>query len=100
MEPVPHVAARRIENFAALDDFLARLSGEAGVSQVLIVAGDAAKPSGGLGSALENFESGVFEKHGIRTVGVAGHPESHPDIREGVFFEGLRRQKPFAPEKS
>ncbi|OLD20583.1 MAG: hypothetical protein AUI91_06590 [Acidobacteria bacterium 13_1_40CM_3_56_11] len=96
MEPVPHVAARRIENFAALDDFLARLSGEAGVSQVLIVAGDAAKPSGVLGSALEILESGVLEKHGIRTVGVAGHPEGHPDIGEAVLRDALRRKNLYA----
>lgn len=95
MEPVPHLAARRIVNLAVLDDFLARLSGEAGVSQVLIVAGDA-EPSGVLGSALEILESGVLEKHGIRTIGVAGHPEGHPDISEAVLRDALRRKNLYA----
>src|SRR5215467_2584110 len=40
LEPVPHIAARRIENLIALEDLLARLAGEAGVAQVLVVAGD------------------------------------------------------------
>jgi methylenetetrahydrofolate reductase (NADPH) len=46
MEPVPHIVARRIESLSVADDFLARLSGEAGIVQVLIVAGDTAKPAG------------------------------------------------------
>src|SRR6185295_9856124 len=40
MEPVPHIVGRRIQNLAALEEVLARLTGEAGVTQVLVVAGD------------------------------------------------------------
>src|SRR3954447_16431231 len=46
MEPVPHIVARRMESVCVLDDLLARLSGEAGVKQVLVVAGDTAAPAG------------------------------------------------------
>src|SRR2546428_6999321 len=53
LEPVPHVVARSIESLCALDDFLARLTGEAGVSQVLVVAGDKARPVGELESSLQ-----------------------------------------------
>jgi methylenetetrahydrofolate reductase (NADPH) len=38
MEPVPHIVARRIESLAALDALLGQLVGQAGVSQVLVVA--------------------------------------------------------------
>src|SRR5688572_13770943 len=44
LRPVPHIVARRIERESILDDFLARLTGEAGVEQVLVVAGDVATP--------------------------------------------------------
>src|ERR1700760_2337338 len=40
--PVPHIAAREIPSHEALDGFLARLSGEANVERVLLVAGDVA----------------------------------------------------------
>src|SRR4051794_8723517 len=73
MEPVPHIVARRIQSVSLLDDFLTRLAGEAAVRQALIVAGDIAKPAGQLHSALQIIESGVLQKHGIRTIGVAGH---------------------------
>src|SRR4051794_29276329 len=44
MDPVPHIVARRTASAAILDDFLTRLVGEAGVTRVLVVAGDIEKP--------------------------------------------------------
>src|SRR5947208_1576211 len=43
MEPVPHLVARRINRLSVVDDFLERLVGDAGVTQVLVVAGDVAR---------------------------------------------------------
>src|SRR5262249_49704199 len=71
MEPVPHIVARRIENAAPLDSLLARLVGEAGVRQVLCVAGDIPKPIGEFESALQILERGFIDKHGIYRIGVA-----------------------------
>jgi methylenetetrahydrofolate reductase (NADPH) len=96
MEPVPHLVARRIESLSVLDEFLARLKGEAGVTQVLIVAGDAAKPAGQLYSSLEILESGLLEKYGVRTIGVAGHPEGHPDVADPVLRDALNRKNAYA----
>jgi methylenetetrahydrofolate reductase (NADPH) len=39
-EPVPHLAARRYGDTPTLDDVLARLAGEAGVTRVLAGGGD------------------------------------------------------------
>jgi methylenetetrahydrofolate reductase (NADPH) len=96
MEPVPHIVARRIESFASLEDLLKRLNDDGGVRQVLAVAGDIAVPAGELQSALEVLESGVLEKHGIRTVGVAGHPEGHPQVSDPVLRDALRRKNAYA----
>ncbi|PWT90178.1 MAG: methylenetetrahydrofolate reductase [Proteobacteria bacterium] len=78
-EPVPHVAVRNFADLAALDDFLARLNGEAGVTHVLVIAGDRAE-SGSLRRALDAIDSGTFRRRGIRTIGIAGYPEGHPRI--------------------
>src|SRR5207244_8010460 len=75
MEPVPHIVARRIESLTALDEILGRFVGEAGVRQVLVVAGDIEKAEGELDSALQILDSGLLEKHALRRLGVAGHPE-------------------------
>jgi len=97
MEPVPHVVGRRIASLAALDDFLGRLAGE-GVRQVLVVAGDNSTPEGQLTSGLQILESGCLEKHGIRKLGVAGHPEGHRDVAEPVLRDALRRKNAYADQ--
>ena len=58
MEPVPHIVARRIESLSVMEDFIARLSGDGGVAQVLVVAGDLGTPAGQLNSGLQILESG------------------------------------------
>jgi methylenetetrahydrofolate reductase (NADPH) len=96
MEPVPHVVGRRIQNLAALEEVLARLTGEAGVKQVLVVAGDNPQPEGELTSGLQIIESGLLEKYQIRTFGVAGHPEGHRDVADPVLRDALRRKNAYA----
>lgn len=96
LEPVPHIVARRLESLAVLDSFLGRLVGEAGVRQVLVVAGDIAKPEGELESALQILDSGLIEQHGIRKIGVAGHPEGHRDVADPVLRDALKRKNAYA----
>jgi methylenetetrahydrofolate reductase (NADPH) len=98
VEPVPHIVARRIENLVELDKFLEQLADEAGVTQALIVAGDIARPAGELQSALQVLESGLLEKHGIRTIGVAGHPEGHRDVSDPVLRDALKRKNAYAKQ--
>jgi len=96
MEPVPHIVARRIESLAALDDLLGHLVGEAGVTQVLVVAGDIDSPTGQLESGLQILDSGLLEKHGIRKIGVAGHPEGHRNVSEPVLRAALAHKNEYA----
>lgn len=96
VEPVPHIVGRRIENLTVLDDFLRKLAGEAGVRQVLVVAGDVSTPVGDLTSGLAILESGLLEKHGLRKIGVAGHPEGHREVPDDVLRDALRRKNAYA----
>jgi methylenetetrahydrofolate reductase (NADPH) len=96
MEPVPHIVARRIESAKALDDLLGRFVNEAGVKQVLVVAGDIEQPTGELSSALQILDLGLLEKHGIRKLGVAGHPEGHRAVNDGTLKEALARKNAYA----
>jgi methylenetetrahydrofolate reductase (NADPH) len=95
MEPVPHLVARRIETAAALDDLLGRLTGEAEVTRVLLVAGDIAKPVGELESSLQILDLGLLEKHGIRRVDLAGHPEGHKDVPDAVLREAVVKKNAY-----
>jgi methylenetetrahydrofolate reductase (NADPH) len=87
--PVPHIAAREIASREALDDFLARLRGEADVSRVLLIAGDVAGARGPFKSSHDIAASGLLQAHGIGRVSVAGHPEGHPYLDEAGMLSGL-----------
>lgn len=87
--PVPHIAARAVPNAVALDDFVGRLVAEAGVSRVLVIAGDSNSPSGPFTSTLEVLRSGLLQRHGVREVGFAGHPEGHPVVDRATLDTAL-----------
>ena len=78
-EPVPHLAVRNFGSVAAFDDVLARLTGEAGVDSVLVIAGDRGE-CGPFRRAIDAIDSGLLRRRGIRTVGIAGYPQGHPRI--------------------
>lgn len=79
-EPVPHLAVRAFASAGEIDCFLARLAAEAGVRQLLVIAGDRDPPAGALRGALDVIDGGLLQRHGIREVGIAGYPEGHPRI--------------------
>ena len=87
--PVPHIAAREMPSREALDDFLARAKGEAGVARVLLIAGDVVRVKGPFRSSLDVGASGLIEAHGIACVSVAGHPEGHPYLQPAGAFKVL-----------
>jgi methylenetetrahydrofolate reductase (NADPH) len=88
-EPVPHVAARNFATSAALDDFLARLNGEAAVTRVLVIAGDHAE-FGPFRRALDVIASGLLQRRGIRGIGIAGYPDGHPRIGADELDRALK----------
>jgi len=98
LEPVPHVAARSLTDRAALDRFLGRLKDEAGVTQALTIAGGVDRPVGAFGSSMDLLATGLFQAHGIKKIGVAGHPEGTPDIPEQALKDALLWKNRFAAE--
>jgi len=94
-EPVPHIAARLLRDQAELEDFLARASDEAGVKQVLVIAGGISEPVGSFTDSMQLLETGAFDRHGIERIGVAGHPEGSPDITDEAIKEALAWKNAF-----
>lgn len=85
---VPHIPARLIESRASLNDRVERFAGEAGVTRVLAIGGGLA-PMGPFSSTLEMLDTGIFERHGIRQIGFAGHPEGNADITKAYGEDAL-----------
>jgi methylenetetrahydrofolate reductase (NADPH) len=80
-EPMPHLSARRIASFAELESFVARAAAEAGVERCFVIAGDPSTPKGPFSDSASLIETGVFERSGIKVIGVGGHPEGQPPRR-------------------
>lgn len=96
MEPVPHIAARSIESEAALANYLAGLTEEAGVTEVLVIGGGVDSPVGTYTETMDVLRSGRLEAAGIRKVGVAGHPEGSPDISADGLATALKAKNEWA----
>lgn len=94
--PVPHLAARSIPNKRFLDENLARLVGEAGVTEVLCIGGAVKDPVGDFGDTMQVLDTGLFDRHGVRRIGVAGHPEGSPDISDEGVASALAWKNAFA----
>jgi methylenetetrahydrofolate reductase (NADPH) len=94
--PLPHFAARSIVSAAVLEENLKRLQNEVGVEEVVALGGAVDKPLGVFESSMDLLETGLFDKHGIREIGVAGHPEGSPDISEQGLKDAVTWKNAFA----
>jgi methylenetetrahydrofolate reductase (NADPH) len=80
LEPVPHIAARRVRDRAELQAFLARATGEAGVRKALILGGDEPEAVGPYADGAALIREGLLVDAGLREIGLPGYPEGHPRI--------------------
>ncbi|KQQ78177.1 5,10-methylenetetrahydrofolate reductase [Xanthomonas sp. Leaf131] len=90
--PMPHLSARRIASLDELHTFVRRAVDEAGVERCLVIAGDAPSAIGPFSDSVSLIDTGVFERSGIKTIGVAGHPEGHPNMRAAEQWDVLQRK--------
>jgi methylenetetrahydrofolate reductase (NADPH) len=98
LDPVPHLAARRIRSRAEAQSFLERATQEAGVSKVLLIGGDDAQPRGPYEDGAALLREGVLTQCGVREVGIPGYPEGHPRIPGAILEHALREKLALAAE--
>jgi methylenetetrahydrofolate reductase (NADPH) len=79
---MPHLSARRLTSAEELEAIVSRSTAEAGVRRMFLVAGDPPAPNGPYPDTMSLLETGLFERHGIRAIGIAGHPDGHPQMSE------------------
>jgi len=94
--PVPHFAARSIVSATVLEENLAALQGEMGITEGLLIGGGVDKPLGEFGSSIEVLRTGLFEKYGFTKLGLAGHPEGSPDIPEADCATAIQEKNNYA----
>ena len=91
-EPMPHLSARRIASLAGFESFVQRAAAEAGVERCFVIAGDPSTPMGPFADSAALIDTGVFERTGMKVIGVGGHPEGHPVMSKAEQWEVLERK--------
>lgn len=94
-EPVPHIVPRRLQSESELTSALERLS-RLGVDHVLVIAGDVPTPAGPFACAMDIIKTGLLEEHGIKTLGVSGHPEGNAVLNDKLLDEALDEKARYA----
>ncbi|MCG6952779.1 MAG: methylenetetrahydrofolate reductase [Betaproteobacteria bacterium] len=89
LEPVPHVAARRVSSRATLKRFLQQAVDAAGVRKILLIGGDDPQPSGPYRDSLGPLGDGLIAECGIQEVGLAGYPEGHARIPRAALARAM-----------
>jgi methylenetetrahydrofolate reductase (NADPH) len=95
MRAVAHVPARGFPSLREVEEYFARLA-DLGVRELLVLGGGADQPMGSLSEAMQILESGLLQKYGFSCVGVAAHPEGHPDVSNDLMEDALLRKAEWA----
>jgi methylenetetrahydrofolate reductase (NADPH) len=88
LEPIVHIAARRIRAAADLQILLTSLRGEADVRRLLVIGGDV-DTAGPFADALAVIQKGRLREAGIEEIGIGAYPEGHNRIAPGRLAVAL-----------
>jgi methylenetetrahydrofolate reductase (NADPH) len=92
LEPVPHLAARRLTSRREAQTFLERAVRLAGVHKMLLIGGEASAPAGPYQDAVAVLRDGLLSDCGVREIGFAGYPEGHPQIATATLEAALNEK--------
>lgn len=84
-EPMPHLCARGIASSSAFEKIVVG----AGATCCFVIAGDASDQDGPYPDSASLIATGVFERTGVKVIGVAGHPEGHPMMSDAQCWSVL-----------
>jgi len=96
LEPVPHIAARRIKDRAELQVFLTRAVGDAGVRKALILGGDEVQALGAYADGTALIREGLLADSGLKEIGLPGYPEGHPRIPSAALERAFAEKRSLA----
>lgn len=99
LEPVPHVAARRVASRGEVQAFLERAVRTAGVRKVLLIGGDVPAPAGPYADAAALLRDGLIAGSGVQQVSFGGYPEGHPRIPTAALNAALGEKLALAAQQ-
>jgi methylenetetrahydrofolate reductase (NADPH) len=80
LEPVPHIAARRVASREEVQAFLEKAVRMAGVGKILLIGGDVPTAAGPYAEGAALLQDGLLAGCGLSQVALPGYPEGHPSV--------------------
>ena len=92
--PIPHLAARSMPSKAFFETTVKTLA-DLGVEHVLCIAGGVKEPLGPFTDTMQLLNTGILDAAGMKTIGVAGHPEGSHDISDEAIWQAVTWKNTF-----
>ena len=92
---IPHLPARTITNHEELKKYIQALAEDCGCSKILVIGGGGIQ-KGNITSSIEILETDLLSKYNFKEVGVAGHPEGNPDVKQHDLDNAIIQKNQFS----
>ena len=91
----PHIASKCVSGEKHLETIIEKLD-ELGIESIFVPGGDRPEPMGDFNNALDLLRALKKLGHNLNKIGMAAHPEGHPDVSSEVLMEALEEKKDLA----
>ncbi|MEC9064823.1 MAG: methylenetetrahydrofolate reductase, partial [Pseudomonadota bacterium] len=91
----PHIASKCVSGEKHLEVIIKKLD-ELGIESIFVPGGDRPEPMGDFQNALDLLRALKKLGHNLKKIGMAAHPEGHPDVSDEVLMEALDEKKDLA----
>ena len=92
---IPHIAAKCVSGKKHLETIVKRLD-TLNIKSIFVPGGDLPQPKGEFNNAYDLLKALHKCGHNIENIGIAAHPEGHPDVSEETLMEALHMKKELA----
>ena len=91
----PHIASKCVSGEKHLEAIIKKLD-ELGIESIFVPGGDRPVPMGDFNNALDLLKALKKLGHNLNKIGMAAHPEGHPDVSDEILMEALEEKKDLA----
>jgi len=91
----PHIASKCVSGEKHLEAIIKKLD-ELGIESIFVPGGDRPEPMGDFNNALDLLKALKKLGHNLSKIGMAAHPEGHPDVSDEILMEALEEKKDLA----
>ncbi|MDP6917385.1 MAG: methylenetetrahydrofolate reductase [SAR86 cluster bacterium] len=91
----PHISAKCVKGEKHLETIIKKLD-TLSIKSIFVPGGDGPETMGEFSNAYDLLKALQKSGHNIEKIGIAAHPEGHPDINEKILMEALEKKKDLA----